>query len=140
MSTTWRMAGVLFVFAIASAAGCDKSSTTPPGKPADETYAKKLIGVWEGTEEFGGKTGPFTIDFKADNSVNISGVMQLVGTWKVLKEEGKTVTLEWDIYPPDLPDAKGKKKTFSMEFQDPNTIAMSKLEGKPDTRTLKRKS
>src|SRR6185503_2996636 len=69
MLKTWRFAGVLRGVALVST-GCDKSGTTPPpGKPKDETNAKKLIGVWEGTDKV---FGPVSVEFKADNGVAMS--------------------------------------------------------------------
>jgi hypothetical protein len=147
MSTSWRFAGVLVGLAALSA-GCDKSGTTPsagPGKAGDEAYSKKLVGLWEGTEpaKDGGKDETMTVEFKADNSLKIEmGPFELTGTWKVVKEEGKTLTVDTEVTLAGFPDAKGKpdKKTFTVVFQDANTIVMSKAEGKPDERTLKRKS
>src|SRR5262249_16394814 len=155
MSMTWRFAGMLLGVAILSA-GCDKSSTTGPGKPGDETYAKKLVGVWEGSPE--GKDaafGPFTMEFKADNGFKFamgpSGKDQLAmtGTWKLVKEEGKTVTVETETENPfagigGAKDAKGPaktdKKTLSVAFEDANSIVVSKVGEKPEPIKFKRKS
>src|SRR5262245_50283788 len=72
MSMSSRVAGVQFGVALV-AAGCDRSSTTGP-KPADDTYAKKLVGVWEGTEEGpkGDKPETGTVEFKADHGLKIA--------------------------------------------------------------------
>src|SRR4051812_34189678 len=121
MCKSWRVVGVLFAVAIA-AAGCDKSGTTG-AKPADETYAKKLVGVWEGTPEGmgGGKDGEkevrIAVEFKADGSVKMAmGPFESAGTWKVTKEEGKTVTVDTEtsdpLAEPGKGPAKSQKKTF----------------------------
>jgi hypothetical protein len=145
MSMSWRFAGVLLAVVLMSA-GCNNSSTTgsaAPGKGGDESYAKKLVGVWEGKEDFGDKSETVTVEFKADNTLKIAmGPFNVSGTWKLAKEEGKTLTLDTETTLEGFPDAKGKpdKKAFKIVFQDANTIVMSKMEGKPDEKTLKRKS
>jgi hypothetical protein len=154
MSKTWRFTGMLLGVAVLSA-GCDKSATSGPGKPGDETYAKKLVGVWEGSPEGeAAALGPLTAEFKADNGFKFtvgSGKekLEMPGTWKLVKEEGKTVTVETETENPfagigGAKDAKGpaktEKKTFSIVFEDPNTIVMSKVGEKPDPVKLKRKS
>jgi hypothetical protein len=149
MSKTSRFAGVLVGVVLVSA-GCDKSSTTPPpGKPQDETYGKKLVGVWEGTPEGPeAALGPFTVEFRADNGFKLSmgpanDRLEMPGTWKLVKEEGKTVTVDAEFSPPGG-DPKGPKKTekmtYSIEFQDANSIVMSKVGGKPDPVKMTRKS
>jgi hypothetical protein len=144
MTKTWRFAATLLGVALLSA-GCEKSATTGPGKPGDETYAKKLVGVWEGSEDFGGKSETVTIEFKADNTMKIAmGPIAMVGTWKVVKEEGKTVTIETEVTL-DIPELKGKdtpkpdKKTLTATFDDANNITMTQPD-KPDPKKLKRKS
>ena len=148
MSTTWRFAGVLFGVVFV-AAGCDKSSTTPPpGKPQDETYGKKLVGVWEGTPEDAPKSLTITVEFKADNGFKMTmgaekDRFESTGTWKLVKEEGKTLTVETEATYP-FQDPKGpkktEKKTLSVEFEDAETIVISSVEGKQDRLKLKRKS
>ncbi|HKB04323.1 MAG TPA: hypothetical protein VKD90_19015 [Gemmataceae bacterium] len=145
MSMSSRVAGVLFGVALV-AAGCDKSSTTGP-KPADDTYAKKLVGVWEGTEEGpkGDKPETVTVEFKADHGLKIAmGPFELEGTWKTIKEEGKTVTVETEVTLAGMPELKDKpkadKKSFNIVFEDANNIVMSKVGDQPDPKKLKRKS
>jgi hypothetical protein len=146
MSKTCRFAGILLGIALLSA-GCDKSATTGPGKPGDETYGKKLVGVWEGTEEGkkGEKPETVTVEFKADNTMKIiMGPFALAGTWKVAKEEGKTVTIDTEVTL-DIPELKEKdkpkadKKTFTVTFEDANNITLTPTD-KPDPKKLKRKS
>jgi len=140
MSMPWRFVGAWIGVAILSA-GCDKSPVTGPGKPANETYAKKLVGVWEGTD----KSETFTIEFKADGGFKVaSGPAELVGTWTVVKEEGKTVTVDTVIGSVALgelkgPNTKSDTKTVSIVFEDANTIVMSHLSVKQEPKTLKRK-
>jgi hypothetical protein len=143
MSMSWRVAGVLVGVALATA-GCDKSSTTGT-KPADETYAKKLIGVWEGSEDFGGKAETITVEFKADNGFRIAmGPFESTGTWKATKEEGKTVTVDTEGSDPLAEPGKGpnktEKKTLSIVFEDANTVVMSQVGDKPNPLKLKRKT
>jgi hypothetical protein len=147
MFRTWRLAGVFVGVALVSA-GCDKSgSTSGPGKPDGETYGKKLVGVWEGTEEGakGDKPETVTVEFKADNGLKIAmGPFELAGTWKVAKEEGKTVTIDTEVTLAGFPEAKEKpkadRKTFNVVFEDADTIVMSHVGDKPDPKKLKRKS
>ena len=145
MSKSWRVAGVLLGMVVLSA-GCDKSSTTPPGKPGDETYGKKLVGVWEGTdpEMKSPKGESMTMEFKADGGFNVSmGADAIItGTWKLVKEEGKTLTIDTEASfvgfgDPKAP-AKADKKTLSLVFEDADTIVMSGGD-KPKTEKLKRK-
>jgi len=156
MLTSWRFAGMLLGVAVLSA-GCDKSATSGPGKPGDETYAKKLVGVWEGSPEGeGAKLGPFTVEFKADNGFRFAmggpsekDQLAFTGTWKVVKEEGKTVTVETETENPfaglgGAKDGKGlaktEKKLLSIAFEDANSMVMSKVGEKPDPIKFKRKS
>jgi len=145
MLKTWRFAGVLLGVALVST-GCDKSGTTPPpGKPQDETYAKKLIGVWEGTDKV---FGPVNVEFKADNGVAMTlgakdkDPLQMTGTFKVVKEEGKTVTIETEVAP-NIPGAKekleAKKKTSTVTFDDADNITLT-IPGEEEPKKLKRKS
>jgi hypothetical protein len=144
MSMPWRFVGALIGVAIVSA-GCDKSPVTGPGKPADETYAKKLVGVWEGTEVKDDKSETFTIEFKADGGFKVaSGPAELAGTWTVVKEEGRTVTVDTVIGSVGLgelkgPNTKSDTKTVSILFEDANTIVMTHLSVKQQPKTLKRK-
>jgi hypothetical protein len=126
-------------------AGCDKSATTGPGKPGDETYAKKLVGVWEGTVVKDDKSETFMIEFKADGGFKVaSGPAELAGTWKVVKEEGNTVIVDTVIGSVGLgelkgPNTKSDTKTVSFVFEDANTIVMTHLSVKQEPKTLKRK-
>jgi hypothetical protein len=130
-------------------AGCEKSATTGPGKPGDETYGKKLVGVWEGSEDFGGKSVPFTVEFMADNGLKMSmgppdekEPLVMTGTWKLVKEEGKTVTIETELAL-NVPEVKEKskpsKKTLTVTFDDANNITTTQAD-KPESKKLKRKS
>jgi hypothetical protein len=138
------MAGVLLGVAVVSV-GCDKSGSTA-GKPADETYSKKLVGVWEGTEEGakGDKPETVTFEFKADTGLRVAaGPIELTGTWKVVKEEGKTLTVDTEMSFPPLGDPKAApkpdKKTLSVTFEDANTIVVTPTD-KHDPKKLKRKT
>jgi len=145
MSVSTRVAGVLLGVVFLTT-GCDKSSTTPPGKPGDETYGKKVVGVWEGTdpEMKGPKGESMTMEFKADGGFKVSlGPDPIItGTWKLVKEEGKTLTIDTEASfvgfgDPKAP-AKVDKKTVSVVFEDADTIVMSGGD-KPKSEKLKRK-
>lgn len=146
MCKSWRVVGVLVAAAVA-AAGCDKSGTTGP-KPADETYAKKLVGVWEGAEEDakGPKGESMTMEFKADGGFKVSlGPADLItGTWKVVKEEGKTVTVDTEAAFAGVGDLKGsgkaEKKTLTAVFEDANAVVISQGGDNPKPTKFKRKA
>jgi hypothetical protein len=147
MLRTWRFVAVLLGVALGSA-GCDKSGSSSSGKPADETYGKKLVGVWEDTSEDskGAKGESMTMEFKADGAFKVSmGPVDLItGTWKVAKEEGKTVTVDTEAAFAGFGEIKGQgkteKKTLSAVFEDANTVVISQTGDKPKTTKFKRKS
>jgi hypothetical protein len=132
-------------------AGCDKSATTAsggttttaaPGKPADASAGSKLVGVWEGVEEAkkGEPDDKSTVEFKADGGLNIAmGPFELTGTWKLTKDEGKTLTIDTDVTPKGLGEGKSDKKVFKIVFDDANTMTMTPAD-KPDPKKFKRKT
>ncbi|HKB03181.1 MAG TPA: hypothetical protein VKD90_13225 [Gemmataceae bacterium] len=146
MSTTRRVGVVLLGAAIAFAAGCEKSSTTGG---AGEAYSKKLVGVWEGKEDLGGKEMTVNVEFKDGGGIKITldaggkEPLEMSGTWKLVKEEGKTLTVETQMAL-DIPELKEKvpgktdTKSFTIVFDDENSITMTQV-GKPDAKNLKRK-
>ena len=144
MSTSWR-AGAVLLGVVLVTAGCDKSGTTPlAGKPGDETYAKKLVGTWEGSEDGPKGKETVTVEFKADGAMKfIMGPFDMTGTYKVTKEEGKTVTIDSEMTLGGLEGVKDApkpdKKTFTVTFEDANTMVMSPTD-KKDPKTFKRKS
>jgi hypothetical protein len=146
MLRTWQFVGVLLGVVVVSA-GCDKSATSAPGKPPDERYSRKLVGVWEGTEEVGKGDKPetVTVEFKADNGLRIAmGPFEMTGSWKLVKEEGKTVTIDTEVTLAGFPGGKDQQKpdtkTLNIVFEDANTIVMSHVGDKPDPKKLKRKT
>ncbi len=156
MSKLWRTNLVAFgLCVLAFASGCDKKASsgaavpggpTAPPKADAALYSKKLIGTWEGTVDVGeGKTGQITTEFKGDGSFKSAmGPFEMKGTWKLVKEEGKAVTVSTEAAivgigdPSALP--KMNKLTFQVVFEDANTVVMSEVGGKPDPIKLKRKS
>lgn len=156
MSKLWRTNLIAFsccVLAIAS--GCDKKGSTVapvPGGPSvppkadDALYSKKLIGTWEGSEDLGGgKTVKLTAEFKGDGSFKfLMGSDEMKGTWKLVKEEGKTVTVSTDITIDGIGDPKAPRKldkmTVKAVFEDDNTVVISKEGKEPDPIKFKRKS
>src|SRR5262245_59613065 len=113
MPTTTRAGFFALGVAAALFTGCDKSATTPagsstttagPGKPADSGASSKLVGTWESVEE--AKKGEpdlkATMEFKADGGITITMgnppmTLELTGTWKMAKDDGKTVTIDTDL-------------------------------------------
>ena len=141
------LAAVLIAVGLTAAAGCEKAGTTTASSAkGEEPYGKKLVGVWEGSEELApGKSETVTVEFKADQGFKVAmGPFDMTGTWKLLKEEGKTVTVETEVTMPAFGEAKGPgksdKKTFTVAFEDADTVVMTEVGGKPDPKKLKRKS
>jgi hypothetical protein len=147
-----RICAIGLGLSIALTIGCEnKSGSTSSGAATitsgggADTYAKKLVGVWEGKLDFGGKDAPMTVEFKADGSMKISmgGEFESKGTYKVVKEEAKVVTVDTETSNP-FADPKGApkmdKKTMTATFEDANTIVLQHVGDKPDPLKLKRKS
>jgi hypothetical protein len=142
------LAVVLIAVGLAAAVGCEKagSTTATTAKGAEEQYGKKLVGVWEGSEELApGKSETVTVEFKADQGFKVAmGPFDMTGTWKLVKEEGKTVTVETEVTMPGFGEekkpGKSNKQTFTVTFEDANTVVMAEVGGKPDPKKLKRKS
>ena len=139
-----RCGSVLLGAVVLLAHGFDRRAMAAPERPEkgkDDTYSKKLVGTWEAMEpaKDGGKAETITIEFKADGNLKlVMGPFELTGTWKSVKEEGKTLTVETEATLAGF-DGKAQKKTFSVVFEDANTIVMSRTGEKPDPKTLKRK-
>jgi hypothetical protein len=143
-----RFKVLLMSAAVVFAIGCDKSGSSgsaAPGKGGD-TYVKKLVGTWEGTDDDmkdkDGKPVTMTVEFKADGKLSMKfGPFDLTGTYKVIAEDGKTLNVDTEMSLADLPaDQAGKpdKKTFAIKFENDNTIQMMPTD-KKDVKTLKRK-
>jgi hypothetical protein len=136
MSRMSRVGLVFVVVASLSAAGCGDS------------YGKKLVGVWEGKPE--GADAPkelgdlkVTMEFKADGGLKMAlGPFEVTGTYKVTKEDGKTVTIDTEVTPAALGELKGtgknEKKTLTAVFEDADTMTLSQAGEKPVK--MKRKS
>src|SRR6478752_3344958 len=109
MPTAMRASFLTLGLAAALMAGCDKSATTAaagagttaaPGKPPDSGAANKLVGTWESVDEpkKGEPDDKTTVEFKADGGMKIvMGPFEMTGTWKMAKDEGKTVTIDTDV-------------------------------------------
>lgn len=155
MFGSFRFKAALLSAAVLFAAGCDKSgtelavrtsSTGSAGRaaPADEP-GKNLVGTWEATEDdVYDKNGPSrtTVEFKADGRMSFkTGPVEMNGSWKVAKEEGKVLTVDTEMMVPDSGGKREKnsdKKTFVITFENENTVVMTPT-GKKDPMTLKRK-
>jgi hypothetical protein len=123
-------------FNISEGAGAPAKKETP------ESHAKKLVGVWEGTEDFGGKTETITLEFKKDGAMTLAmGPFTLKGTFKVTKEDGKSVFIDSEMTIEGFDDAKGKpdKKSLKIVFDDADNVTISKAGDKPDPKKFKRK-
>jgi hypothetical protein len=153
-----RICAIALGLGIALTVGCDNksgstSSGAVSGSPAapskggggDDGYGKKLVGVWEGKEKFGDKEETMTVEFKSDGSMKMTmGPFDMKGTYKVVKEEGKTVTIDTEMSIEGFGDAKAPpktdKKTLTATFEDANTVVLQKVGEKPDPLKLKRKT
>lgn len=153
-----RICAIALGLGIALTIGCDNksastssggvsASTAAPSKAGggEDSYGKKLVGAWEGKEKFGDKEEPVSLEFKADGSMKMSmGPFEMKGTYKVVKEEGKTVTLDTEMTIEGFGDpkapAKPDKKTLKATFEDANTVVLEKIGEKPDPLKFKRKT
>lgn len=142
---TWIGATVLALSLLATGCGKTDAPATGASGKAEEAYAKKLVGVWEGSEDMkdGGKPETVTVEFKADGNFKMAmGPIELPGTWKLAKEEGTTLTIDTEVTFPGFGKEPGKadKKTVTVKFEDANTIVMAWTGDKPDPKKLKRKA
>jgi hypothetical protein len=161
MPMAWRINAIALGMCVVLFAGCKDSASSPSAAPSsgapsrggdgapskgDGAYAKKLVGVWEGKEPGEkGKDETVTLEFKGDGGMSIDmGPFKLKGTYKVTKEEGKTVMIDTemtidfgDLKAPAPP--KPDKKAMKVVFDDDNTITVSQTEKEPDPKTFKRK-
>jgi hypothetical protein len=138
MSQASRWGCVVFGFTLLFTAGCGGG------------YGKKLVGTWEGGGDDGtplGKLSAMTVEFKADGGLKVAmGPIELTGTYKVVKEDGKVLTVDSEMSFAGFGEIKveGKdkektdKKTFTITFEDDDTITMNPTD-KPDPKKLKRK-
>jgi hypothetical protein len=134
---------VFTVFATVFSVGFGAPATmAAPTKDSPDSNAKKMVGVWEGTEDFGGKTETITLEFKKDGVMTINlGPFKLTGTYKVTKEDGKAVHIDSELTIEGFGDDKSKvdKKSLKVEFDDADNITVSKAGDKPDPKKFKRK-
>jgi uncharacterized protein (TIGR03066 family) len=155
MPTATRASFLTIGLGVALVTGCDKSATTPaagtptttaaPGKPADSDAGKQLVGVWESVNEpkKGEADDRATVEFKADGGLTITMgsppmTFEMTGTWKMAKDEGKTVTIDTDLTLKGFPDGKSDKKVFKITFDDADTMTMTPAD-KPDPKKFNRK-
>ncbi|HVK07885.1 MAG TPA: hypothetical protein VM597_03810 [Gemmataceae bacterium] len=145
MSVQARCGVFVVALALASAAGCDNKSSSAAGggdKKGDagkaDGYAAKLVGTWlEADAPADKKDDAARVEFKADAGMKIEmGPFEMAGTYKVTKDDGKTVTFEALL---DHPFEKGKKdtKTFTATFDDADTMTMTPTD-KSDPKKFKR--
>ena len=150
MAMKLRFTALMLGAAVLFAAGCDKSSSTGTGAGSGGQGGtkSKLVGTWEGSDDDmkgkDGKPATVTVEFKADGSITVAmGPIDMKGTWKMTKEEGKTMTIDTEMTMPGFEDPKAPSKpkhtVFTITFEDANTIEMTPTD-KKDPKKLKRKS
>ncbi len=141
----------LLATALIVGAGCDKSATSSSGsngggggtadpKAIADAFAKRLHGTWEST---GDKKDEGTLEFKADGNMKMSmGPLEMAGTWKVTKAEGKTGTVETELKPEGDFEKLGKKEpmkiVLAIDFDDMDTMTATPTD-KKDPKNFKRK-
>jgi hypothetical protein len=147
MAFGWRVSSTL-IGAVALWALVDASSAVAapirPEKDKDVEYGKKLVGTWVYKDDAknGGPSSDFTIEFKAGGGLKMSvdqGKFELSGTWKSVKEDGKSITIDVELSLDGPAGMKSQQKTLSIVFEDGDTIVISAVGDKADPRTLKRK-
>jgi hypothetical protein len=150
MPTALRASFLTLGLAAALITGCDKASSTPAGGAA--SASDKLVGVWESVEEAkkdepkkddAKKDGPddkATVEFKKDGGLSIAmGPFEMTGTWKVAKDEGKTVTIDTEVTVKGFGEGKSDKKSFKITFDDDSTMTMTPTD-KNDPKKFKKKT
>jgi len=144
MSFAWRLgSGVVGALALGFTADLTAAPIKPEKDKGDE-YSKKLVGVWEATEvnKKGGQPDTFTIEFKAGGELKMTVLgFELVGTWKRIKEEGKTVTIDAELSMTDAgkKTSPSKTVTLSVVFENGDEAVISVVGDKPEPKILKRK-
>ena len=151
------------VAAVLACAGCGKktSPSTSDGQ-ASGSLGAKLVGTWqtepEQVEVNGKKVGEpilATAEFKQNGELKLDLLFELTGTWKAVKEEGNTLTIDTEVEVPDFKfeattkdgktvqkseeSKKKERKTFTITFDGPDAMTMTEVGGKPDPMKFKRK-
>jgi hypothetical protein len=137
------------VAAVLASAGCGKkSSPSTPSGQTSELSGAKLVGTWETEPEQvevnGKKVGKpisMTAEFKENGELKLDVIFELTGTWKVVKEEGNTFTVDTVVEMPDFKfeSTKKERKTFTITFDGPDAMTMTEVGDKPDPMKFKRK-
>jgi hypothetical protein len=117
-----------------------------PEKDKDEGYSKKLVGTWlyKDDKANGALITDITFEFKSDGGLKVSVTqvgVTLNGSWKTVKENGKTLTVDIEMTQEGLVGAGGgpQKRTLSVTFEDIDTVVVSAVGEKEEPRTLRRK-
>ena len=124
--------------------GLARSAPRLPAAPPD--YRAKLVGGWATDGTAAGEFGPVTIEFRADGMFEMAiGPIELKGTYKVVKADGRVLTVEADMTDAKIGDLKvdprdgdDRRKMFEVTFDGADTITMDPKD-KPDPLKLKRK-
>jgi hypothetical protein len=155
----------LALAAVLASAGCGKKSSPSPSTSDGQTSGPsgaKLVGTWqtepEQVEVNGKKVGKpmsMTAEFKENGELKLDVIFELTGTWKAVKEEGNTLTIDTEVGMPDFKfeqttkdgktvqkseeSVKKERKTFTITFDGPDAMTMTDVGDKPDPMKFKRK-
>jgi hypothetical protein len=147
------------VAAVLAGAGCDKKASPTSG---GQTSGAKLVGTWETEPEQAevngkkvGKPMSMTAEFKENGELKLDVIFELKGTWKAVKEEGNTLTIDTEVEMPDFKfeattkdgktveksqeSTKKERKTFTITFDGPDAMTMADTGDKPLPMKFKRK-
>jgi hypothetical protein len=152
------------VAAVLAGAGCGKKSspTTSGEQSSGGPSGAKLVGTWESEPEQievnGKKVGDpksMSVEFKKNGELKLDVFFELTGTWKVVKEEGNTLTIDTEVEMPDFKfeattkdgktveksdkSTKKERKTFTITFDGPDAMTMTDAAEKPRPMKFKRK-
>jgi hypothetical protein len=149
------------VAAVLASSGCGKKSSSSSGQSSGPSAAK-LVGTWQTEPEQAevngkkvGKSISMTAEFKEDGKLKLDMFFELNGTWKVVKEEGNTLTIETEVEMPNFKfeattkegktvektqeTKKKERKTFTVTFDGPDAMTMTDVDDKPLPMKFKRK-
>jgi hypothetical protein len=161
--STKSFVSLVAVSAVLACVGCGKKSSppTPDGQTPGPSGAK-LVGTWqtepEQVEVNGKKVGKpmsMTAEFKQNGELKLDVIFELTGTWKAVKEEGNTLTIDTEVGMPDFKfeattkdgktvqkseeSMKKERKTFTITFDGPDAMTMSDVGDKQKPMQFKRK-
>jgi hypothetical protein len=96
-----------------------------------------------------------TVEFKENGELKLDVIFELTGTWKAVKEEGNTLTIDTEVEMPDFKfeattkdgktvqkseeSIKKERKTFTITFDGPDAMTMTDAGDKQQPMKFKRK-